>query len=94
MITVQCMCHFIEESFNESINQFHLCSKHDIFGKYSTFHSHGNASVPLFSTASCTHRCHTLKIKFLLFILAENHSDDMVSVATLGCETTYISQVM
>jgi hypothetical protein len=83
-----------EESFNESINQFHLCSKHDIFGKYSTFHSHENASVPPFSTASCTPRCHTIKIKFLPFIWAENHSKDMVSVANLDCETAYLSQVM
>jgi hypothetical protein len=39
-------------------------------------------------------RCHTLKSKFLLFIWAENHSEDIVSVATLGCETTYTSQVI
>jgi hypothetical protein len=46
LITVHYLCHFIEDSFNKSINQFHLCSKHDIFGKFSTFHSHENASVP------------------------------------------------
>jgi hypothetical protein len=88
------LCHFIEESFNQFINQFHLCSKHDIFRKHSTFHSHENASVPQFSTASCTSRCHTLKIKFLLCIWAENLSKNMVSVATLCCETIYINQVM
>jgi hypothetical protein len=95
LIVVRYLCHFIEESFKESIiDQFHFCSKRDIFGKDSTFHSHENLSVPPFSTASRTPRCHTLKIKFLLFIWAENLSENMVSLAILGCETTYINQVM
>jgi hypothetical protein len=58
----------IEETFNKSINQFRLWSKHDIFRKYSIFHSHGNASVPPFSTTSCTPKCHTRKLSFYIYL--------------------------